>query len=47
MNHYYFRYLNEALNNVSFSDLDRENCKKLKTLLSYGLASELTCLKYV
>jgi len=37
------RYLDEALNKVSFDDSDEQ--VKLDQLLSYGLASELQCLR--
>ena len=37
------RYLDEALNKVSFDDSDQQ--VKLDQLLSYGLASELQCLR--
>jgi len=40
------RYLDEALNNVSFGDTDPAQQIKLDRLLSYGLASELQCLRY-
>ena len=39
------RYLDEALNNVSFDDANPEQQIKLDRLLSYSLASELQCLR--
>jgi len=39
------RYLDEALNNVSFDDTRADQQMKLDKLLSYGLASELQCLR--
>jgi len=41
------RYLDEALNNVSFNDTNPGQQVKLEQLLSYGLPSELQCLRSV
>jgi len=39
------RYLDDVLNNVSFDESRRDERMKLDKLLSYGLASELQCLR--
>lgn len=39
------RYLDEALNNMSFDNPDADKAAKLQKIMSYGLASELTCLR--
>ena len=39
------RYLDEVLNSVSFDDSNPDQQRKLDKLLSYGLASELQCLR--
>jgi len=39
------RYLNEVLTNVSFADDNSGKQLKFDKLLSYGLASELQCLR--
>lgn len=41
------RYLDEALNNVTFVEIDERKQEKLQELLSFGLASELQTLRHL
>jgi len=40
-----YRYLNEVLHNVSFGDDNPVQQAKLEKVLSFGLTSELQCLR--